>query len=81
MARSLLVHARLPDSFMYHALVYACHIFNVLPVKGLYSGDHVATPYELFHGTQPTFESLGVQLLPANGPPILIVMESKLNMA
>jgi transposase InsO family protein len=35
MARSLIVHAHLPDTYMYHALVHACKIFNVLPVKGL----------------------------------------------
>jgi len=35
MACCLLVPARLPDSFMFHALLYSCHIFNVLPVKGL----------------------------------------------
>jgi transposase InsO family protein len=32
MARCLLVHARLPDSFMFHALVYLCNNFKVLPV-------------------------------------------------
>jgi len=53
MARSLLVHARLPDSFMFHALIYSCHIFNVLPVKGLYAQGHVSTPFELFQGTKP----------------------------
>jgi len=34
-ARSLLVHARLPDTFWFQALCYASHIFNVLPVRGL----------------------------------------------
>jgi len=53
MARSLLVHARLPDSFMFHTLLHSCHIFNVLPVKGLYLNNHVSTPYELFHGEKP----------------------------
>jgi len=53
MARGLLVHARLPDSFMFHALLYSCHIFNVLPVKGLYLNGHVGTPYELFQGVKP----------------------------
>jgi len=60
MARSLLKHAQLPDSFMYHALVYSCHIFNVLPVKGLYSGNQVATPYELFQGTKPNISHFRV---------------------
>jgi hypothetical protein len=54
MARSLLVHARLPDSFMYHALVHSCRIFNVLPVKGLKNtAGNPATPHELFLGEQP----------------------------
>jgi transposase InsO family protein len=34
-ARSLLIHARLPDTFWYHALACATYIFNVLPVRGL----------------------------------------------
>jgi transposase InsO family protein len=29
MGRSLLVHAHLPDTSVYHALAYACHTFNV----------------------------------------------------
>jgi hypothetical protein len=54
MGRSLLVHARLPDIFMYHALVYACHIFNVLPVRGLLNEEEIpATPHQLFYNTQP----------------------------
>jgi hypothetical protein len=54
MARGLLVHARLPDSFMFHALVYSCHIFNVLPIKGLSLNGHVGTPYELFQNMKPS---------------------------
>ncbi len=38
---------------MLHALIYSCHIFNVLPVKGLYLNGHVGTPYELFQGAKP----------------------------
>jgi len=38
---------------MFHALIYSCHIFNVLPVKGLYAQGHVSTPFELFQGTKP----------------------------
>jgi hypothetical protein len=54
MARSLLVHARLPDTFMYHALSHACKIFNVLPVKELQNSDgNTAAPYELFVGSKP----------------------------
>jgi hypothetical protein len=54
MARSLLVHARLPDTFMFHALAHASRIFNVLPVRGLYDEQgNVATPYLLFLGNKP----------------------------
>jgi transposase InsO family protein len=60
MARSLLVHARLPDSFMFHALLYSCHIFNVLPVKGLYLNGHMGTPYELFQGAKPAISQFRV---------------------
>ena len=38
---------------MFHALLYSCHIFNVLPVKGLYSNGQVGTPFELFQGCKP----------------------------
>jgi len=53
MAMSLIVHARLPDFFMYHSLLYSCQIFNVLPVNGLYAQGHVSTPFELFEGEKP----------------------------
>ena len=54
-ARSLLVHARLPDTFWFQALCYAAHIFNVIPVHGLKNQAEVpATPYELFHGVKPS---------------------------
>jgi hypothetical protein len=33
MARSMIVHARIPDSFLYHAICYASAVFNVLPVS------------------------------------------------
>jgi len=54
-ARSLLVHARLPDTFWFQALCYASNIFNVLPVRGLKNQAEIpATPHELFHGVKPT---------------------------
>jgi hypothetical protein len=60
MARSLLVHARLPDSFTFHSLTYSCKIFKVLPVKGLYIHGHVGTPFELFQGTKPCIREFRV---------------------
>jgi hypothetical protein len=54
MARSMIVHARLPDSFLYHAICYASAVFNILPVKGLINNDGKSgTPAELFHGAKP----------------------------
>jgi transposase InsO family protein len=54
MARALLIHARLPDTFWYHAVVYATHIFNVLPVRGIKNKEDVpTTPYELFFNNKP----------------------------
>jgi hypothetical protein len=54
-ARSLLIHARLPDTFWYHALAYSTYIFKVLPVRGLRGEDTDVppTPHELFFGTKP----------------------------
>jgi hypothetical protein len=49
MARALLIHTWLPDTFWYHAIVYATYIFNVLPVRGIKNDkDYPATPYKLF---------------------------------
>jgi hypothetical protein len=46
---------------MYHALVHACRIFNVLPVKGLKNiAGNPATPHELFLGEQPTISHFRV---------------------
>jgi hypothetical protein len=52
LAQSMLVHARLPD--MYHALLPACHVFTVLPLKDLVTSDGIIeTTYELFMGSKP----------------------------
>ncbi len=54
-ARSLLIHAHLPDTFWYHTLLYTTYIFNVLPVRGVKDEqDYPATPYELFFQGKPT---------------------------
>ena len=50
----MLVHTHLPDSYLYHALLYACDIFNVLPVWELFNAEgKVTTPSFLFLGTKP----------------------------
>jgi hypothetical protein len=54
LAQSLLVPARLSDIYLYHDLLHACHVFNVLPLKDLVTIDGViTTPYELFVGSKP----------------------------
>ncbi len=51
LAQCILVHARLPDMYLYHALFYACNMFNILPLKGLVTADGtVTTPFGLFVG-------------------------------
>jgi hypothetical protein len=59
-SRSLLIHARLPDTFWYHALAYSTYIFKVLPVRGLCGEDTDVppTPHELFFGTKPHISHL-----------------------
>ncbi len=54
MARSMLVHARLPDNFWFHALKYSTAIFNVLPIRGMTSeGELPSTPYAMFLNRRP----------------------------
>jgi len=45
---------------MHHALLYSCHTFNALPVKGLFLNRHVSTPFELFQGVKPKIGHLQV---------------------
>jgi hypothetical protein len=82
-ARSLLVHARLPDTFWYQALCYATSIFNVLPVRGLKSQEEIpATPHELFYGSKPfiqSFRCLVALALLSAGSQTNEVVENKLN--
>jgi hypothetical protein len=61
MARSMLVHARLPDQYHYHAIRYAASVFNILPVKNLYNAEgEIASPHELFCGSKPTISQYRV---------------------
>jgi hypothetical protein len=66
MAHSMLVHARLPDKYHFHAIRYAATIFNVLPVKNLFNVDgDICSPFELFTGTKPLVSHLRVFGCPA----------------
>jgi len=61
MAHSLLVHARLPDTFWFYAIRYASNIFNVLPIRShTPTGDVPATPYQLYYGRLPSLASFWV---------------------
>ena len=54
LAQCMLVHARLPDMYLYHALLHACNVFNILPLKDLVTANGtVTTPFELFVGSKP----------------------------
>jgi hypothetical protein len=54
MDQSLLVHAHLPDQYHYHAVLYATSIFNVLPIKDLFTTTGApSTPYYLFTDNKP----------------------------
>jgi hypothetical protein len=60
MACSMLIHAHLPDTFMFHALIYPCAICNLLPLKGMYHNGNVGTPYELFLYEKPNISHFRV---------------------
>ena len=54
MAQGMLVHAHLPDSYLYHALLYALSVFNGLLGKALFDSEgDVMTPSFLFLGMKP----------------------------
>ena len=54
MARSMLVHARLPMTFYHLAIDYACLILQILPHKGLRDKDgKPVTIYEVIHKKKP----------------------------
>jgi len=85
MARSLLVHARLPDTFWYHALCYASDISNVLPIRGhTKDGDVPTTPYEILFGKLPfihQFRVFGSPVIIKDGLHLLLLQANKLREA
>jgi hypothetical protein len=58
----MLVHARLPDMYLYHALLHACNVFNILPLKDLVTLDRTVStpPFELFVGSKPMVSNFRV---------------------
>ena len=72
----MLVHARLPD--MYHALLPACHVFTVLPLKDLVTSDGIiTTPYELYVGSKPKVSHFRVFGYPCIAKKWIISVEGK----
>lgn len=54
MAHSLLVHAHLPNQYHFHAILYTTSIFNILPIKDLFTTTgEPTTPYYLFASNKP----------------------------
>ena len=63
---SLMVHARVPEVFVYFALMYATdHIYTVLPIKDLINEDgDPTTPHKLATGTKPSVSHLRMLFCP-----------------
>ena len=61
-AHALMVHARVPENYIYFALMYTTdHIFPVLSIKGLINEDgYPTTPFKLETGTKPSVSHLHV---------------------
>jgi transposase InsO family protein len=54
LSQCMLVHAKLPDMYLYQALLHACNVFTILPLKKLVTADGtVTTPFELFVRSKP----------------------------
>ena len=65
-AHSLMVHARVPEAYVYFALMYTTdHIFPVLPIKDIINKDgDPTTPHKLATGTKPSVSHLRVLFCP-----------------
>ena len=64
-AHSLIVHARVPELYVYFASMYTTdHIFPVIPIKDLINEDgYPKTPHKLEKGTKPSVSHLLVLFL------------------
>ena len=61
---SLLVQARVDESFTYFGLRYACEIFSTIPIRTLRKDNRLTTPYELYHNTKPNIKRFRVLFCP-----------------
>jgi len=65
LAYAMMMHARVDHPYCHHALLHACYIFSILPVRGLQDADqNPTTPYYLFHGTLPQISPLRTLFCP-----------------
>ena len=64
LANSFIVHAQVDESCRHFALLYACEIFSVIPVKTLRLQGRLTTPSELFTGKKPKIGNLRVLFCP-----------------
>ena len=63
---TLIVQARVDESFTHFALLFACHIFSSVPVKTLRKNGKLTTPYELFTNEKPNIQNLRVLFCPVS---------------
>ena len=64
MKNSLIVQARVDESFTHFVLIYACHIFASIPVKTLRKNERLTTLFELFTESKPNIEQFRVLFCP-----------------
>ena len=80
----IMVYARLPPIYKYHATLYAIVIYNVTPVKELCNKEgNLATPYELFFEEKPRIAHLHVfytQQFTKKNLAFMVVMKSAQNL-
>ena len=79
-SHSLMVHARVLESYVHFALMYTTdNIFPVLPIKDLINEDgDPTTPHKLATGTKPSVSHLGVLFCPCVLRKAMALVETKL---
>ena len=61
---SFLVQARVDESYTHFALLYACEIFSIIPIRTLRKNGKLTTSTELFTGTKPSINKFRVLFCP-----------------
>ena len=65
LAFSMMLHARVDWPFLHFALMHACRVFTVLPVRDLHSAGRPTTPHEPWFGNKPDLSKFRVLFCPA----------------